>query len=137
MEEIITKCGYRCDICPAYIKNLKTQADKKKACDGFLKYYGFQMQPNKIGCVGCLNEGRHEDETCPVRPCVMEKNLENCSQCETFDSCEHLQSRVEFLDPLMPKLKDIPLEDFENFVKPFQSKDRMLELRKAFLRKGS
>lgn len=137
MEEIITKCGYRCDICPAYIKNLKTTDDKQNACDGFNKYYGFQIQPNEIGCVGCLNEGRHEDENCPVRPCVMEKKLENCAHCESFESCEHLKSRMEFLDSLMPKLKDIPSEDFEKFIKPYQSKDRMLELRKIFLNKGT
>ena len=98
--------------------------------------YGIQIQPNKIGCVGCLNEGMHADENCPVRPCVMEKKLESCSHCEKFDSCEHLKSRMEFLDHFIPKLKDIPVEDFEHFVKPFQSKARMLKFRKAFLRKS-
>jgi hypothetical protein len=29
--EIIAKCGYRCDICPAYAPNIRSEEDARKA----------------------------------------------------------------------------------------------------------
>jgi hypothetical protein len=134
VKEIVTRCGYRCDICPAFAPNIKTEEDARKVCEGFHTYYGFQLDPGKVACVGCLNEGRHIDADCPVRPCVLEKELESCAQCSCFETCDKLKSRMDFLEPLPEKLKGIPAGDFRNFVVPYQSKPRMCELRKAFLR---
>lgn len=33
------------------------------------------------------------DQNCPVRPWVIEKDLDNCSQCERY-ACDRLESRL-------------------------------------------
>jgi hypothetical protein len=138
MKETITKCGYRCDICPAYAPNIGSDEDARKACEGFHAYYGFTLTPAEIACAGCLNEGRHIDADCPVRPCVIKKGLDNCAQCSSFDACEKLSSRMDFLESIPEKLAHIPPEDFKKFVEPFRARPRMLALRSEYLReKGS
>ena len=134
MKEIVAMCGFRCDICPAYAPNIGTDEDARKTCEGFRACYGFQLKPGEVACAGCLNEGRHIDADCPVRPCVMEKGLETCAQCSDFDACAKLKTRMDFLEPLPEKLSRIPKEDFLKFVAPFQARPRMLALREAFLR---
>ena len=58
MEPIISKCGYRCDLCPAYESNLKSDADKQRMSDAWAKYCGFQIQPEQItSCPGCSVSG--------------------------------------------------------------------------------
>ena len=39
-KTIFSKCGYKCDLCPAHESNLKTEADKKIMCDAWNKYIG-------------------------------------------------------------------------------------------------
>jgi hypothetical protein len=134
MKEILAKCGYRCDICPAYAPNIGSELEAQKVCEGFHACYGFQLAPATVACAGCLNEGRHIDADCPVRPCVMDKGLDICAQCASFDACEKLSTRMDFLEPLQEKLARVSAEDFRKFVVPYQSKPRMLALRKAFLR---
>lgn len=59
MSEIVSLCGYRCDLCPAYNENTKSISDRQKVSDGWLKYFGAKVPPEETGvCVGCLNEGK-------------------------------------------------------------------------------
>jgi hypothetical protein len=42
MEAILTRCGYRCDLCLAYKPNvLKNLENQKILSDGWYKYFGF------------------------------------------------------------------------------------------------
>ncbi len=52
MEPILSKCGNRCDLCPAYHKNID-KFDKQKISDGWFKYHGLRKPADDIGCVGC------------------------------------------------------------------------------------
>jgi hypothetical protein len=133
MKEIITMCGYRCDICPAYAVNIRTARDAKNAAEGFFKYYGFRIDPDTLACAGCLNEGRHIDTDCPVRPCAVEKKMGNCARCPEFKTCEKLKTRMDFLESIPEKVKNIPPQDYDRFVTPYQSKPRMIALRKESL----
>ena len=76
-KEILTKCGYRCDLCPAYKENIKSEDDKIQSSKGFKRIFDFDISPQNIECVGCHNEGSHADPDCPVRPCVIENKLDN------------------------------------------------------------
>src|SRR5690242_15657433 len=76
VKEILSLCGNRCDLCPAYNENIRSDADRKRISEGWLKYYGFQMPPEEIACVGCQNEGKHASPGCGVRPCAREKGVE-------------------------------------------------------------
>ena len=128
MPEVLSRCGYRCDLCPAYEANIKSLTDKQRVSAGWTKYFGFKSSPEEIGCAGCLNDGKHAYESCPVRPCVLEKGLQNCALCSDF-SCDKLRPLMDFADQLAGKFKDMPEEDYEIFVLPYKSKERLLGIR--------
>ena len=91
MEAILTRCGYRCDLCLAYKPNvLGNPSNRQKLSDGWFKYFGFRLPAAEICCDGCMSDNpKLVDSACPVRPCVIEKGLDNCSQCEQY-VCEKL-----------------------------------------------
>jgi hypothetical protein len=130
MEPIISKCGYRCDLCPAYETNIKSEADKQRMCDAWAKYCGFEVPPEAIkSCSGC--EAGGGDETCTVRPCAIEKNVENCAYCEQF-GCDKLESKINFVEQnVKVNLSDIPEEDYDLFIKPFISKECLQKIRES------
>jgi hypothetical protein len=128
MQEIISRCGYRCDLCPAYEPNIKSLDGRKRVSAGWLKYFGFRTSPEEIGCVGCLNEGKQAYEGCPVRPCVLERGLLNCAYCSEF-GCDTLRPIMDFAEQLAERFKDMPEEDYEMFVRPYEGRERLLRIR--------
>ena len=82
MEPILTRCGYRCDLCLAYRPNVgRDPSSQQKLSDGWFTYFGFRIPPEQIVCDGCLADGtdiRLLDVGCPVRPCVVERGLDTC-----------------------------------------------------------
>ena len=130
MEPIIAKCGYRCDLCPAYETNLTSDADKQRMSDVWAKYCGFQVPPEQIqSCPGCVVSGA--DPTCTVRPCAIGKGVENCAHCEQF-GCEKLKAKMNFVEEnVKVDLSTIPEEDFKLFIKPFITKESLQEIRES------
>lgn len=128
MAEILTRCGFRCDLCPAYEPNLTSFADRQRVSDGWLKYFAFRTRPEEVGCVGCLNGGRHAYESCPVRPCAMQRGLTNCAHCGEY-ACEKLKPILDFTEELMKKFAGMPEEDCELFIKPDEGKPRLTQIR--------
>jgi hypothetical protein len=136
MEEIQTLCGYRCDLCQFYIKNIESQKDKERVSQEFNRIFGYNVQPEDVECVGCKNEGKHADPDCPVRPCALEKGVENCAHCSEF-ICDRLKERINFTEEfLRDNKKPLSDKDFQSYIKPYQSKERMLKINKE-VNKGS
>ena len=128
MEEILTLCGYRCDLCRFYTKNIKSEEDRQRVSLEFNRIFGWNIKPEDVECVGCKNEGKQADPNCPVRPCALEKGLENCAHCPEF-ICDRLKERINFTEEFLEKNKEpISEEDFDKYIKPYQSKERMLEI---------
>jgi hypothetical protein len=128
MVEMLGYCGFLCDICPAYEKNIKSDEDKVEVSDKWFLYFGFEIPPEKICCVGCRNEGYHPDEGCPVRPCAISKNLRNCAYCDNFD-CDDLKSRTDFVENCVKNIEKIPEEDYKKFIEPYLGKKRLQKIR--------
>ena len=138
MKGIISRCGYRCDLCPAYKENIHSKEDQKKISDGWFKYYGFRIPPDEIYCDGCLSPDdenpRLIDTECPVRPCVLEKQLENCAHCDQY-ACPKLKTRIVEYNSIAAKFKEpIPKEDYENFIKPYESRKVLEGIRKKIMK---
>ncbi len=134
MSDIVARCGYRCNLCLAYRDNIKSSQDQKLISDGWYKYYGFRIEPEDIKCDGCLSldtdDPRLMDPNCPVRFCVKEKGLENCAYCQEFP-CRIFSSRSVDYDEMKETLdKSIPEEDYENFIKPYEGKKILEDIRK-------
>ena len=104
---ILTKCGYRCDLCLAYKPNVELNDKRSLLSDGWFEIFGFRIQPNDIICEGCVSceNPLLIDKACPVRPCVDLKGLKNCAFCEEY-ICEKLKQRIVNREDLELKLKE-------------------------------
>ena len=133
MEPVLTRCGYRCDLCLAYRPNLESNPDNRQILsDGLFTYFGFRIPPEEILCDGCLAEGaRLVDTACPVRPCVIERGLPNCAACGQY-ICAKLEERMVSREEVRQRMRaEIPEEDFQRFVLPYENKPRLEEIRAA------
>jgi len=129
-EEILTLCGYRCDLCQFYTKNIKSEKDKERVSQDFNRIFGYYVKPEDVECVGCKNEGKHVAASCSVRRCALEKGVENCAHCSEF-ICDKLKGKIDFIeDFLRNNKKPLSEEDFQSYIKPYESKERMLKIRK-------
>ena len=128
MEVILTRCGYRCDLCLAYKPNvLKNQESQKILSDGWYKYFGFRISPEEIICDGCMSENpKLIDTSCPVRPCVILRGYQNCSECSNM-ICDKLNERIVVFEEILAKMDgNIPDEDYQQFIRPYENRRRLL-----------
>ena len=101
--------------------------------DGWYTIYGFRIKPENILCEGCIS-GENPvliDKNCSVRPCVVSKSIENCSECEDY-ICDKLKERMVDRNDLEEKIgRNLSTFEYENFVFPYESKPRLDRLRKS------
>ena len=100
---------------------------------------GEYVPPDEVPCPGCLavepfiddkgNPLRSPDPNCSVRPCAMERGLDNCSSCSEF-FCEKLEFYMNYMKRKHGDFSEIPQEDFDAFIRPYLSKERLLAIRK-------
>ena len=131
MEPILTRCRYRCDLCLAYRPNVAaTPSNQQKLSDGWHKYFGFRLPPSEICCDGCMADNpKLIDASCPVRPCVIERGLDNCSQCEDY-VCEKLAQRLVVREEVERRTGlEISEDDYACFIRPYENKRRLDALR--------
>lgn len=133
MEPILTRCGYRCDLCLAYAPNVdKHPENRQLLSDGWFRYFGFRLAPETIRCDGCMAEDPDLiDTACPVRPCVIERGLDNCAKCEDF-VCDRLGQRLVDYDEVVQRVgAPIPEADRDRFIRPYEAEPRLRALRAA------
>lgn len=133
MEPILTRCGYRCDLCLAYRPNVESDpANQQKLSDGWHQYFGFRIPPAEIICDGCLSEGNVLiDKSCPVRPCAMEKELDTCAQCAEY-VCRKLRERIVVFEEVKSRIgTEIPEDDRDRFIRPYENLPRLEATRAA------
>jgi hypothetical protein len=129
-DAIITRCGYRCDLCLAYKPNvIKNSANQQKLSDGWFKFFGFRIPPENIVCDGCMSDNpKLIDISCPVRPCVLNKGHKNCAECSEM-ICGKLSERIVVYDELRTSLEiDIPEDNYQCFIRPYENKGRLKKL---------
>jgi hypothetical protein len=127
VEPILTRCGYRCDLCLAYKPNVMVNpSNRQKLSDGWFKYFGFRLPPEEICCDGCMAENpKLIDKDCPVRPCVIEKGLDNCAQCDQY-VCEKLMERLVVYEEVRRRVGvEIPEDDYVCFIRAYENKRRL------------
>jgi hypothetical protein len=128
MGEVLSICEYRCDLCPAHKENIKSEEDKITVSKGWEKFFKFHVPPEGIGCEGCYKNVDPPDPGCLIRPCAIEKDVENCAYCKEFE-CESLKSRNENLDQYLKKPgMGISEEEYKKFILPYECKERLRKL---------
>jgi hypothetical protein len=82
-------------------------------------------------CVGCSDERSHLDSDCLVRPCALRNNVQNCSFCSLFESCDVLRSRADILDETKKKFTSkISQDAYELFFRPYEGREELRKQRK-------
>ena len=134
MSDIIARCGYKCNHCLIYRDNIKGEEDRQRFCDSLLKYYGDELTLEQCYCDGCMTEDSENpvrvDVDCQVRPCVIEKGLNNCGCCEQYP-CKILEPKIVDYQRVTERYGGpLPEEDYEIFVKPYEIRRTLEEIRK-------
>ncbi|MBM3127948.1 MAG: DUF3795 domain-containing protein [Chloroflexi bacterium] len=133
MQPILTRCGYRCDLCLAYKPSVeRNPANRQKLSDGWFKYFGFRLPASEICCDGCMSDNpKLIDQSCPVRPCVIARGLDNCAQCELY-ICDKLEERLVTHEEVKQRVgAEIPDDDYVCFIQPYENKKRLDALRRS------
>ncbi|QRN83943.1 DUF3788 family protein [Chloroflexota bacterium] len=134
-KELLTRCGYRCDLCLAYAENIKVNDQRELLSEGWQKIFGIDLQPEEIYCEGCLTCSSDPilvDKGCPVRPCVISKGIENCAQCDDYP-CEILETRLVRYEDWVEKVPfTLSRSDRKNFIKPYENVERLKALREKY-----
>ncbi len=124
-------------MCPAYRKNVD-KFDKHAIANGWFKYHsngrGYKYPVEEIECVGCLCEGHHTRKGCPIRKCVLEKNIENCGHCADL-ICDLLKHDMDIIEGAIKKHKNISENDYNNFLRPYKNRDVLIEIRESLKNK--
>ncbi len=131
MEAILSRCGFRCDLCLAYRPNVEAQPENRQLLsDGWHRYFGFRIPPEQIVCDGCWAEGGQLlDQACPVRPCVIGRSLRSCADCGDY-GCGLLRARIVDAEEVAARIgSPIPPEDRERFIRPYENRARLDRLR--------
>ena len=133
MSDIIARCGYKCNHCLIYRDNLKGEEDRRRFRDSLLKYYGDELTLDQCYCDGCMTEDSENpirvDVNCQVRPCVIKKGLDNCGYCNQYP-CKVLEPKMVDYQKVMERYGGpIPDEDYELFVKPYEIRKTLDEIR--------
>ena len=141
MEPVLTRCGYRCDLCLAYRPNVAAESDRARALsDGWHVYFGFRIPPEEIACDGCrAPDGHLIDASCPVRACVIAHGVDTCAGCEAFecgstgqpgDVCAILTTRDVSRAEVEARIgAPVPEEDYVRFIQPYEGLCRLRALR--------
>lgn len=132
MEPILTRCGYRCDLCLAYKPNIEAHPENRQVLsEGWHTYFGFRIPPEALCCDGCMAENPQLiDNACPVRPCAIARGFEHCAQCPDYEDCEKLAERLVVFEELQARQGiEIPEEDRTRFILPYENKRRLEVLR--------
>ncbi len=133
-------CGVDCGLCPSYQGNLRTQADRQRCSDGWSRYLGFRLNPARLlQCEGCLvptveSPVRYFKGGCYLRKCGERNGVPTCAHCSGFP-CEDVEHHgtANTRDTVARRLgitpEAIPAADYEAFIKPYESFDRLERIR--------
>jgi hypothetical protein len=128
VKKMLARCGYRCDLCAARSDDA---ALRQRLIDGWRKYLGHDMYTaENVRCDGCMNDGRLADKNCPVRPCAIEKGVENCAYCDEYP-CDKLEGLICSREKFVERLGEIPEEDYNLCLRQFESKPELASIRKT------
>jgi hypothetical protein len=135
MRNMIAPCGTNCSGCPSYEENLLTDEDRQRCSDGWYRYHGFRLSPDKLRrCVGCqapdYEDSEHYIINCNKRRCALFNSIETCAQCSAYP-CEIFGLGPDFSrEQVEARLgTPIPEDDYLAFVEPYEGVKHLDEIR--------
>ncbi|WDV46385.1 DUF3795 domain-containing protein [Clostridiaceae bacterium M8S5] len=98
---MIAYCGIDCSKCEAYLGTIEVDHSKlKEVGDDFISG---KFKPEDWVCLGCKPENQQiiakYCKKCTVRTCAIEKGLQNCAVCDSYEGCEKLSEIIKESNP--------------------------------------
>jgi len=111
--------------------NITSKSDQRRLSEGWSKYFDVDIAANEVYCYGCsiqIEGIKRINQDCRIRSCTLEKELDNCTSCNQYPCTQISIKLLEYKvgDELSEQM---PLEDYQDFVKPYQSKKVLDDLR--------
>jgi hypothetical protein len=135
MNKVMSACGVICSDCPAYVAASRGLDYQKEAAEAWSRIYGFQTQPEKMSCGGCLSSDDqvfHTSVRCTARRCCLSKSLNSCAECPE-ESCELLARAQSNWDTVPEIGAKLSASDFEKYAQPYCGyRERFKAARRAF-----
>lgn len=131
----MTMCGYRCDLCKAYVANIDKKDEREELSRMWKKYYGLDVPTGDIYCDGCRNmkpDAKRVDTGCTVRVCVMEKGIKHCGDCEEYP-CQKFNGRIGLSFERAKKElgSDFDADEYKEYIEAYDNVTRINEYRNS------
>jgi hypothetical protein len=139
VTQVFAKCGATCSRCPAYRENLQSYEDQQRCSDGWHKYLGVRLHPDRCYCDGCQTPD-HQQPTlvigkygCNIRKCAVKNGVETCAHCSGYP-CLAVQSQFSFDTGSRERIavrlgEPVPDEEYRTFIEPYECRSHLDELR--------
>lgn len=116
---LVGVCGFVCDECPAFSRNISSETERKQLSKKWLELFNYEIEHDKICCDGCYKiriKGREMlHDNCEYKRCAENKHLEKCSQCGEY-ICGKLDEYFSDYEKLSQSA-EISKEDYEKYFK--------------------
>lgn len=124
-------CGYRCDLCKAYAPNIEKNDDRAMLSEIWKKYYDLDIKAEQIYCEGCRcskEDAVRIDNNCPVRKCVIQRNIDNCGDCTRFPCSVFLERKGLSYEGAKEKLgASFDEEEYQSCLSAYDNYTRLKE----------
>lgn len=123
----LTMCGYCCDMCKAFVGNIRKK-DEREILSGYWKrYYGLNIPVGNMNCDGCRckkADAHRVDDACPVRACVQGRNLTDCSECENYP-CETFLTRKGLSHAEANEIEELDIPGYYEYLGAYDNQSRL------------
>jgi len=126
MRDLFSKCGANCGRCPAYRENIRTDGDRQRCSDGWHKYLGARVRPDRIRCDGCQTPDTEKPaliaRNCNIRKCAFINAIQTCAHCTVYpcEDLERLAATIDATEIAAGLAAPIPTNDYLSFVEPYE-----------------
>lgn len=92
MKTHIAYCGLECAQCPAFIHTANKNQEGLNKLAKEWSSSEMPFSPEDLQCYGCRQNKKIFTwcNSCDVRTCAIEKNVENCAYCDSYP-CEKIE----------------------------------------------
>ncbi len=139
MHDVFSKCGARCGRCPAYRENVRTDEDRQRCSDGWHRYLGFRLKPERCYCDGCQTPDDQNPTLvlgragCQIRRCAVQNGFLTCAHCSAYP-CDAVAAQFDLEPDSREEIADrlgrpVPEADYLLFIEPYESHRHLDEIR--------
>jgi len=135
MDKIMSACGVICSGCAAYGAASQGSDYQKEVAEAWHRIYGFQTDPEKMSCGGCLSSDDqvfHTSVGCTARRCCISEGIKSCAECPQ-EPCELLARAQSNWDTVPEIGATLSASDFDKYALLYCGhRERLEALRRAF-----